>query len=251
MKIIIKENYDEMSRAAFEEMKEVVTKKPNAVLGLATGSTPLGLYRCMIEDHINNGTSYRQITTVNLDEYVGLDKSSDQSYVYFMWNNLFDKLDIQAENVNLPCGVATDLNAECARYTALLNEKKQDIQLLGLGANGHIGFNEPGSSFECTTQIIELKEGTRKDNARFFEGGLDEVPTKAITMGIKNIMNAQKVLVIASGKNKAEAVKAMAEGEITENCPASVLQNHPDVILVVDKDAASLLGKKRCCCRKN
>lgn len=240
MKIIVTKNYQELSAEAFRVMKEVVTENPEAVLGLATGSSPIGLYKEMIEDHKKNGTSYRKIKTVNLDEYVGLGAKDDQSYVYFMHDNLFDHIDTDEKNINLPNGMASDMEAECARYTALLDSLRQDVQLLGIGANGHIGFNEPGTAFDSTTHIVTLKDKTRQDNARFF-ASLDEVPTKAITMGIANVMNAKKILLVANGANKADAVYAMVKGEIRESCPASILQKHPDVVVVLDEAAASKL----------
>lgn len=242
IKLIVTKNYQEMSDEAFKVMKEVVTSKPDAILGLATGSSPIGLYKNMINDHVANGTSYSKIKTVNLDEYVGLGAESDQSYVYFMHDNLFNHIDVKEENVNLPNGKAADMDAECARYTALLATMQQDVQLLGIGANGHIGFNEPGTPFASTTNIVKLKDKTRQDNARFF-ASLDEVPTHAITMGIANVMNAKKILLVANGKNKADAIKAMVEGPVTEECPASILQRHADVVLIVDEDAASKLSK--------
>lgn len=241
--VIIKRNYEEVSAEAFRYMKEIVENKKDAILGLATGSTPIGLYKKMIEDHKNNGTSYKDIKTVNLDEYVGLGAESDQSYVYFMHDNLFDYIDINESNVNLPNGKAEDMDKECERYTALLNDMRQDVQLLGIGANGHIGFNEPGTPFDSTTNIVKLKEKTRMDNARFFDGGIDEVPTHAITMGIKNVMNAKSILLIANGENKADAIKAMLEGEVSEECPASILQTHPNVVVIIDDAAASKLTK--------
>ena len=242
IQLIVKKNYQEISDAAFAVIKQVVTEKPDAVLGLATGSSPVGIYQNMIADHRRNGTSYAKITTVNLDEYVGLGAQDDQTYVYFMHDNLFNHIDVAEDHVNLPNGKAADMQAECARYTALLNANRQDIQLLGIGANGHIGFNEPGTAFDSTTHIVELKEKTRLDNARFFNS-LDEVPTHAITMGIANVMNARKILLVANGKNKAQAIRAMIEGEVNVDCPASILQKHDDVIVIVDEDAASLLSK--------
>lgn len=240
MEVIITNNAEELADKALEVMLGVVKNNPSAVIGLATGSSPIGLYKKMIEDHNTNGTSYKNIKSVNLDEYVGLGIESDQSYVYFMNDNLFKGIDIDKRNTNLPNGKAADMQAECDRYTALLDSMPQDIQLLGIGGNGHIGFNEPGTSFDSTTHIVTLHENTRKDNARFF-ASLDEVPTHAITMGIKNIMNAKKILVVANGANKADAVYAMVKGEISENCPASVLQNHKDVVVIVDKAAAAKL----------
>lgn len=240
MKVIVCKNTEELANEALKVMLDVIKSKENPVIGLATGSSPIGLYNAMIRDHKENGTSYKNVKSVNLDEYVGLGIESDQSYVYFMNDNLFKGIDIDKNNTNLPNGKADDMNAECDRYTALLDSMPQDIQLLGIGGNGHIGFNEPGTPFNSTTHIVELQERTRIDNARFFSS-LDEVPTHAITMGIKNIMNAKKILVVANGKSKADAVCSMVKGEITESCPASVLQNHNDVTVIVDEDAASKL----------
>lgn len=241
MKVIIAKDYEDMSDKAFEVMAEVVKKNPRAVLGLATGSTPLGLYRRMIEDHEKNGTSYREIRTVNLDEYAGLDYSSDQSYVYFMRENLFDHVDIDLKNTNIENGKAADRQAECDRYNRLLAETQQDIQLLGIGSNGHIAFNEPGTPFGSVTHIVDLTESTIKDNSRLFDS-IDEVPRQAFTMGLKNIMNAKKILILANGANKAKAVYGLVKGQVTENVPASVLQLHPDCTLIVDEAAAALIG---------
>lgn len=240
MKVIIKKDANEVAQEALKVMKNIVVNNPKAVLGLATGSSPIGLYNNMIEDHKTNKTDYSDIKTVNLDEYVGLGIESDQSYVYFMQENLFKGLNIKSENINLPNGKASDMQAECARYTALLDNMPQDIQLLGIGSNGHIGFNEPFTSFSSTTHIVELEEGTRNDNARFFEN-LNAVPTHAITMGIKSIMNAKCILVVATGANKAKAVKAMVKGDVNEACPASILQKHANVIVIIDEKAAELL----------
>lgn len=240
MKIIIAKDYEEMSAKAFEVMAEVVKNNPRAVLGLATGSTPLGLYRNMINDHKKNGTSYKQMKTVNLDEYAGLDETSDQSYIYFMRKNLFDGLDIDLKNTNIENGTAADREAECARYTALLNELQQDIQVLGIGSNGHIAFNEPGTPFGSDTHIVDLAESTIQDNSRLFKN-IDEVPRQAFTMGLKNIMHAKKILILANGANKAKAVYGLVKGEVTEQVPASVLQLHPDCTLVCDEAAAALI----------
>ena len=189
MKVIIGKDYEERSLKAFEVMSEVVKNNPSAVLGLATGSTPIGLYKNMIKDHKENGTSYKNIKTVNLDEYAGLDYSSDQSYVYFMRNNLFDHIDIDLKNTNIENGKAVDRQAECDRYNALLETMQQDIQVLGIGSNGHIAFNEPGTPFGSVTHIVDLAESTIKDNSRMF-ASIDEVPRQALSMGIKNIMQA-------------------------------------------------------------
>lgn len=236
MQIIKVKNYDEMSEKAFEVVLDVVKNKPDAVLGLATGSTPLGLYAKMIEDHKNNGTSYAQCSTVNLDEYVGLDASSDQSYVYFMRENLFKFIDIKLENTNIPNGKADDTNAECDRYNALLAELRQDIQVLGIGSNGHIAFNEPGTPFDAVTHVVDLAESTIKDNSRLFNS-IDEVPRQAFSMGLANIMNAKKIIVLANGAGKAYAVGELVNGEVREDVPATILRNHPDCILICDEAA--------------
>ena len=240
MKVIIAKDYEEMSKKAFEVMREVVKGNSRAVLGLATGSTPIGLYKNMIEDHKRNCTSYREIRTVNLDEYAGLDYSSDQSYVYFMRSNLFDYIDIDLKNTNIENGKAADRQAECDRYNRLLEGMQQDIQVLGIGSNGHIAFNEPGTPFGSVTHIVDLAESTIKDNSRMFKS-IDEVPRQAFTMGLKNIMNAKKILILANGANKAKAVYGLVKGEVTEAVPASVLQLHPDCTLVCDEAAAALL----------
>lgn len=240
MKVIITKNYDEMSDKAAEIIINVVKNNPNAVLGLATGSSPIGTYKNMIKDHKENGTSYKNVSTVNLDEYVSLNADHDQSYAYFMRTNLFDFIDINQENTNLPCGVAKDLQAECDRYNALLEKLVPDIQVLGLGSNGHIGFNEPDTPFDSVTHLVDLTENTIKDNSRLF-ASIDEVPKQALSMGIKNIMQAKSIIMVVSGKNKAEAVKGMVKGKITPALPASVLQLHPNVTIVCDEAAASLL----------
>lgn len=242
MKIIITKNYEEMSERAAEIMLGVVKKNPKSVLGLATGTTPLGLYAKMISDHRENGTDYSQIRTVNLDEYKGLAKTHEQSYAYFMKKNLFDGLGITPERTNIENGTAQDAEAECLRYDALLKELPRDIQLLGLGSNGHIAFNEPGTPFGSGTHVVTLAESTVKDNARLFED-ISEVPRKAYTMGIKQIMQAKKILILASGANKAEAVYKMVKGTVAESVPASVLQLHPDCTLIADETATELCMK--------
>lgn len=240
MKVIVTEDYQKLSEAAFDIMVGVVKENPRAVLGLATGTTPLGLYELMIKDHRENGTSYRQITTVNLDEYAGLGEESDQSYVYFMRRNLFEGLDIDLSNTHIENGKAQDRDNECRRYNELLEKYRQDIQLLGLGSNGHIAFNEPNTPFGEGTHVVKLTESTIRDNSRLFER-IEDVPTSAFTMGPKNIMHAKKILILASGASKAHAVRSAVKGRVCEDCPASILQLHPDCTLIVDKAAASLL----------
>ena len=240
MKIIITKNYEELSDRAAEIMLGVVKQNPKAVLGLATGTTPLGLYAKMIADYKENGTDYSQIRTVNLDEYKGLPKTHEQSYAYFMKKNLFDGLGIRSEQTNIEDGTAEEADEECARYDTLLEQLPRDIQLLGLGSNGHIALNEPGTPFGGGTHVVTLAESTVKDNARLFED-ITEVPRKAFTMGIKQIMQAKKILILASGANKADAVYKMVRGTVTESVPASVLQLHPDCTLIADEAAARKL----------
>lgn len=243
MQVIIKKNYEEASQEAAKIMIEQVKNKPNSILGLATGSTPIRLYELMIEDCQKNNTSYKNIKTFNLDEYYGLDADHPQSYRYFMNTHLFKGIDIDLNNTHVPSGQG-EIEANCLEYNKLLAENMIDLQLLGIGSNGHIGFNEPGGSLNSVTHEVDLKESTIQDNARlFFNGDIDAVPKKAITMGIKNIMDAKKVLLIACGKNKAEPIKVLVEGQVTDQVPASVLQDHQDVIVIIDEDAASLLTK--------
>lgn len=238
MEIIILKDYDEVSQKAFEVMKDIVVNKPAAVLGLATGSTPIGLYKNMIKDHKENGTSYAQCQSFNLDEYVGLPRDHKESYYTFMHTNLFSGIDIKEDAVHLPYG---DTAADCAAYEKAMENVHVDVQVLGIGANGHIGFNEPGTSFDEETHIVTLTEKTRQDNARFFDGDINQVPTHAITMGIATIMKAGKILLIATGENKADAVAAMINGTPDPECPASVLQNHKDVVVILDEAAAAKL----------
>ena len=240
MKVVVCKDYDEMSQKAFEVMKEVVTSKPGVVLGLATGSSPVGLYKCMIKDHEENGTSSKDVVTYNLDEYVGIDRSNPQSYYTFMKENLFDHIDIDPNNTHVPYGSTKE---DCEGYEKELEKVSIDLQLLGIGRNGHIGFNEPGTPFDEMTHIVDLTQSTIEANARFFDNDMNKVPKQAITMGIGTIMKSKKVLMVVSGPEKAEAVKATVEGPVTTDMPASVLQNHPDVTLVVDEAAASLLSK--------
>lgn len=238
MEVIVLKDYEEVSQKAFEVMKEIVVAKPNAVLGLATGSTPIGLYERMIKDHKDFKTSYRGCQSFNLDEYVGLPRDHAESYYTFMHKHLFHGIDIVEENVHLPYG---DTKEDCAAYERAMEDVHVDVQVLGIGANGHIGFNEPGTSFDKETHIVVLAEKTRQDNARFFDGDIKQVPTHAITMGIATIMKAGKILLIATGEHKADAVYAMLKQAPTTDCPASVLQQHSDVVVILDEAAASKL----------
>ncbi len=240
MKVIITENYDEMSAAAAKIIADEIKNDKSATLGFATGTTPIGTYSILADMCKKGEISFKNIKTVNLVEYVDLVATSDQSYVYFMSYNLFDKVDIDKKNTNLPNGCAKNLDEECARYTALLAANRQNIQLLGLGSNGHIGFNEPGTSFDSHTHIVNLTESTINDNSRLFEDK-SQVPRQAITMGIADIMSAKKVLLLASGRAKANAVFKMLKETPTEDCPASVLQSHPDFTVIVDQHAAKYI----------
>ena len=241
VEVIVVKDYDELSKRAFEVIKETL-KAEHPVLGLATGSSPIGLYKEMIKDHKENGTSYANVRTFNLDEYVGLPKNHSQSYYTFMHENLFSGIDVKEENIHIPSGLG-DLEANCKNYEEQLNGAVIDLQLLGIGSNGHIGFNEPGTPFDSLTHVVELTESTKKDNARFFDPLGEKVPTQAVSMGIASIMRAKKVLLIANGEHKADAIKGLVEGPVSEKCPASCLQNHPNVVVIVDEAAASKLSK--------
>lgn len=243
MKIIKVQSVEQMGQEALKEVLAVVKKNPNAVLGLATGSSPVGLYQAMIEDHRKNKTSYKTIRTVNLDEYVGIPSTHSQSYRTFMNEQLFNHIDIESANINLPSGDCENLQLECERYEQILQENKVDLQILGIGSNGHIAFNEPGTPFNATTHVVTLDEQTRQDNARFFDS-LDEVPKYAVTMGIQSILRAKQIVLIAMGKNKAKAVAHMIGGSVTIDCPASVLQLHPNVVIIADEEALSEVKTK-------
>ena len=242
MRIYETSDYQAMSRRAADIMAAQVLLKPNCVLGLATGSTPVGAYERLVELYREGSLSFAQVKSVNLDEYKGLAPTHDQSYRYFMQKNLFDHVDIDPANTNVPDGLAEDAQAECARYDALVASLGfADLQLLGLGRNGHIGFNEPGGCFVKPTHVVDLTQSTIDANARFFASAGD-VPRQALTMGIGCIMAARRVLVVASGEDKADAVAKMVKGPITPEVPASILQLHTDVVLVADEAALSKLN---------
>ena len=240
MKIIIKKNYDEVSDEAFHILSSVVKSNPHACLGLATGSTPLGLYKKMIQAYQQGNISYQYITTYNLDEYIGIDLTNPQSFHAFMYQNLFNHIDIKPDHIHLPGNDLKRIDLIANEYNELLKKQPIDLQVLGIGSNGHIGFNEPGTQFEQETFIVTLDEQTKKDNARFFENP-DDVPSYAITMGIKNIMDSKKILLLATGKRKAPVIKAVVNDDITTSIPATILQRHNDVTLILDEAAASLL----------
>ena len=242
MIVIQAKDYDEMSLKAYEAMKIVLTEKPEAVLGLATGSTPIGLYKCMIADYKAGAVSYKNMTSINLDEYVGLPVTHPESYRSFMNRNLFDHIDIKPENTHVPDGLAEDLQKAADEYTAFAAAHPIDVQILGIGANGHIGFNEPGTPFDSHTHVVTLKEGTRRDNARFFDNDISLVPTHAVTLGMTDIMSAKAIILLASGAGKADAVAKMIKGPVSTDCPASILQTHPNVLVVTDEAAGYYLN---------
>lgn len=239
MKIYRAKDYNDMSRKAANLISAQIIMKPNCVLGLATGSSPVGTYRQLVEWYEKGDLDFSEVITVNLDEYKGLTRDNSQSYYYFMNENLFSKVNINKNKTFLPDGTEPDSNVACHNYNEILRAVGEpDLQLLGLGHNGHIGFNEPGDVFSTETHCIDLSEQTIKANARFFETEA-EVPRQAYTMGIKAIMYAHKILIIVSGADKADIVKTAFFGPITPQVPASILQLHRNVILVADEAALS------------
>ncbi|MCI8401537.1 MAG: glucosamine-6-phosphate deaminase [Lachnospiraceae bacterium] len=241
LKVIRTKNYDDMSRKAANIIAAQVILKSDSVLGLATGSTPVGLYRELIRGYENGDLDFSHVRTVNLDEYQGLPREHDQSYYYFMNENLFKHININLDQTHLPDGTNMDAEGECGRYHELIESMGGiDLQLLGIGNNGHIGFNEPADAFADHTHCIRLTESTIKANARFFASEAD-VPRYAYTMGIGEIMTAKKILIVASGKAKAPIIREMLNGPVTPQVPASVLRFHKDVVLVADEEALSLV----------
>jgi glucosamine-6-phosphate deaminase len=244
MEVIIKPHADAVSKEAARIFRHQINGKLESVLGLATGSTPLGLYRELIAMFERGEVDFSGVTTFNLDEYVGLGPEHPQSYFRFMWENLFSRINVPRENIHLPNGLADDIPAHCDEYeNAIAKSGYIDLQLLGLGTDGHIGFNEPSSSLTSRTRLKTLTPQTIADNARFF-GSEAAVPRHAITMGIGSIQNSERILVLALGAQKAAAVSAMVEGPVTANVPASVLQFHPHCQLIVDEPAATALKRR-------
>ena len=240
MEIRIFDNEQELIKEVSKIYVNLLKRKEDSVLGLATGSTPLGLYKKLIELYNNKEINFSHVKTFNLDEYYGLRKDDKNSYYNFMKENLFDFINIKEENINFPSG-ENNVEFACKDYQNKLDNNIIDLQLLGIGRNGHIAFNEPNTSFNSHTHCVDLDEKTIKDNARFFNS-ISEVPTKAITMGLKDIMKAKQIILIATGDSKKEAIKAMVTGPISEKIPASILQNHNNVIVFLDKKAGSLLN---------
>ena len=244
MNVLVYDNEEQIGIAAGNYMCGQVLQKPNSVLGLATGSTPIPLYKELVALNKTGKigvVDFSKVTTFNLDEYVNLDVNDVNSYHRFMHDNLFNKINIPEDNINFLNGNAADLEEECKNYEEKIKKAGGiDIQLLGIGSNGHIAFNEPADCFQRWSHVVTLKESTVKDNSRFFKS-IEEVPTQAVTMGIGSIMQAKKILIIALGEHKAKAIKQVINGNVTPMCPASVLQFHTDVTLMLDKGAASLI----------
>jgi len=241
MEFKVFDTYEEASKYAADLVAEVIKDKKDAVLGLATGSTPIGMYKELIRKYEKGELDFSETKSVNLDEYIGIDGKHPQSYRYFMNKNLFDHINVDKKNTYVPNGIATDLNDEARNYDKLVKSLGGiDIQILGIGANGHIGFNEPSSTLHLNTHVTNLKSETITANARFFESE-KEVPTKAITMGIGAIMNARRIVLIATGSSKAEVVRSLKDSLISTNIPATILKTHQDVMVILDKKAAELL----------
>ncbi len=245
MRIVIAKDYEDMSVRAARIVAGQLYLKPNSVLGLATGSTPLLMYQDLIRLHQEVGLDFSEAVTFNLDEYLDLSPSDEQSYRYYMFENFFKHVNIKPENIHIPSGLPQDIEAECREYDLKIKNKGGiDLQVLGIGVNAHIGFNEPDIKFEATTHKVKLDEETIQANARFFST-IEEVPKFAISMGIKTIMHAKKVLLLANGENKAEAIFNALYGGIRPEIPASILQLHQDVIVIVEEKAATLLRKEK------
>jgi glucosamine-6-phosphate deaminase len=240
MKIIKLKNYEEVSQKASEIVINQLKKKPNSVLGLATGSTPVRLYEKLVEAFKKGEISFKEVMSYNLDEYIGINRNHPQSYYQYMHKHLFSKVDMRESHIHIPNNDIDQIDQIAKLYNDDLTKNAIDLQILGIGSNGHIGFNEPKTPLGNETFIVELDEQTRKDNMRFFDS-LDEVPKYAITMGIKNIMRSKHIILMASGIEKADAVYEMVNGKVSEDLPASVLQLHPNVIVIVDEKAGSRL----------
>ena len=241
MEIIVVKNYQEMSSCAAKYFAKVISDKPDCVLGLATGDTPIGMYDCLAEEYRQGKLDFSRVRSVNLDEYYPISPDNNQSFRYFMNEKLFDRVNIRKDATMVPDGTAKDVESACRAYENAIDALGGiDIQVLGIGRNGHIGFNEPAKELIPFTHLTELTESTIEANARFFEDET-QVPRHALTMGIQSVFMARKIILLASGANKAEAVCAMLKGNISTNCPASLLCLHPDVTLICDRDAYSLV----------
>lgn len=242
MKLIVTENYEELSSVAANIVAKIIKKNPKVVIGFATGSTPVGMYRNLVKMHNERNLDFSEVISFNIDEYVGLEKINENSYYHFMHSNLFNYINIKKENIYIPNGMSKNITSELEAYQEkILRFGGIDIQIDGLGENGHIGFNEPNKSLKLKAHVTSLSESTITANSRLFKS-IEEVPTKAITLGIGNILESKSILIIANGKHKAKAVKSLVEcDEVTTQNPSTFLKLHPDVTVIVDKEAASLL----------
>jgi glucosamine-6-phosphate deaminase len=243
MRVIICKDYEEMSRRAANIVSGQIFIKPDSVLGLATGNTPIGLYRELVRMHKEEGLDFSEVSSFNLDEYVGLPADDVNSYHYYMNENLFKHINMRKENINIPDGMAKDMEKECLCYEEKIKAIGGiDLQVLGIGNNAHIGFNEPDIKFEAMTHKVKLEENTLQANARFF-GGIDNMPKYAVSMGIRTIMHARKIVLMANGRGKSEAVSKALYGDIKPDIPASILQLHKDVTVIIDRECAEFLRK--------
>ncbi|MDI3548611.1 MAG: glucosamine-6-phosphate deaminase [Halanaerobiales bacterium] len=241
MRVIIEEDYEAMSKKAALLVASQINLKPNAVLGLATGETPLGMYRQLIKMYRKGEIDFSEVITFNLDEYYRLPPDNSRSYHYYMQENFFNHINIHPGNTHLPDGMAADIDEECSRYEEMIRQNGGiDLQILGVGSNGHIGFNEPAERLNVTTHLVSLTEETIRANSRFFNSP-DDVPRKAVSVGIATILKARRIILLASGRNKARAIKKTVNGYVDTKVPSSLLQTHPEVTLIIDQEAASLL----------
>ncbi len=236
------DNYEDLSKYAAQMVSDQIRKKPDSVLGLATGSSPVGLYRELIQMHQEDGLDFARVTSFNLDEYLGLDAAHPQSYRTFMNQNLFDHINIDIGRTHVPCGVADDLAAMALSYEQAIRDAGGiDLQILGIGSDGHIAFNEPGSTLDSRTRVVDLEEQTISDNARFFDS-INDVPRQAITMGVGTILEAREIILVANGEGKSAAVSDAVQGDVSPQCTASALQNHPKTTFILDTTAAAGLN---------
>lgn len=243
MRIIVEKDYYAMSKKAALMVASQITLKPNSNLGLATGGTPLAMYNKLIEMYLDDEIDFSEVKSFNLDEYCGLKADNPNSYHYYMYNNFFNDINLKQENIHIPNGNAADLNQECYNYENSIKKAQGiDLQILGIGSNGHIGFNEPAKNLNIATEVVDLTEETIAANSRYFESK-DKVPKQAISMGMATILKADRIILMASGKNKAQAIKKTVSGKISTQIPASLLQTHPQITILLDQEAAFLIDK--------
>jgi glucosamine-6-phosphate deaminase len=243
MRIIVEKDYQAMSKKAALMVASQITLRPNSNLGLATGGTPLGMYDKLIEMYKKDEIDFSEVQSFNLDEYCGLKDDHPNSYHYYMYNNFFNEINIKKENVHIPNGRAEDFEQECRNYERSIKKVRGiDLQILGIGSNGHIGFNEPAESLNVATEVVNLTDETIEANSRYFDS-IDEVPKKAISMGMATILKADRIILLASGENKAEAIQKTVSGKISTEIPASLLQTHPEITILLDQEAASLISQ--------